>query len=224
MEIGSFLGCDLSFLDESCSISLSKNAEEAVKKKALVIHLKKQGKGAVSNFRCEVNAVSGRITIYVAGSGSSVYFGHDVKGQYHVRIWRKSTLSIGGGTTSNGAKLILDNSEVSLGRDCMLSSDITIQAGDQHALVDLGNGCIVNAGLSEINIEDHVWLGRGCVILKGSYIGAGGVVGAGSIVTNEVPSYCISAGVPAKVVREGVTWSRYADKLDEFSKLAVSRE
>lgn len=49
-------------------------------------------------------------------------------------------------------------------------------------------------------IEDDVFIGMGAMILKGTHIGAGAVVGAGSVVTGTVPSGCIVAGAPARVV------------------------
>jgi acetyltransferase-like isoleucine patch superfamily enzyme len=53
-----------------------------------------------------------------------------------------------------------------------------------------------------IIIEDGVWLGFGVIVLSGVKIGRGTAVGAGSIVTNDLPPYCIAAGVPARKIRE----------------------
>ena len=52
-----------------------------------------------------------------------------------------------------------------------------------------------------IVIEDDVWIGANCVILPGVHIGYGAVVAAGSVVTRNVPSYALVAGVPAKVIK-----------------------
>ncbi|WP_322801534.1 acyltransferase [Thermoflexus sp.] len=51
-----------------------------------------------------------------------------------------------------------------------------------------------------IVIEDDVWLGGGAVILDGVRIGRGAVVGAGAVVTEDLPPYAIAVGVPARVV------------------------
>jgi acetyltransferase-like isoleucine patch superfamily enzyme len=53
-----------------------------------------------------------------------------------------------------------------------------------------------------IVIEDDAWLGAGCVILPGVRIGGGAVIGANSVVTEDVPSLHIVAGQPARKVRE----------------------
>ena len=52
-----------------------------------------------------------------------------------------------------------------------------------------------------IVVEDHVWLGVGVIVLSGVRIGKGAVVGAGSVVTHDVPEGAIAVGVPARVVK-----------------------
>jgi acetyltransferase-like isoleucine patch superfamily enzyme len=52
-----------------------------------------------------------------------------------------------------------------------------------------------------IVIEDHVWIGTGAVITQGVTIGAGAVVAAGAVVTRDVPSGTMVAGVPAQVIK-----------------------
>ena len=53
-----------------------------------------------------------------------------------------------------------------------------------------------------INIGDDAWLGTGCIIFPNVKIGEGSVVGAGSVVTKDVPAYSIVAGVPAKTIKK----------------------
>lgn len=55
---------------------------------------------------------------------------------------------------------------------------------------------------SPIIIQDNVWLGINVVVLKGVTIGENCVIGANSIVTRDVPSNCIAAGNPCRVIRE----------------------
>ena len=52
-----------------------------------------------------------------------------------------------------------------------------------------------------IVIEDDVWIGARAIILQGVRIGKGAIIGAGSVVTKDVPPYAIVAGNPARVVR-----------------------
>lgn len=53
-----------------------------------------------------------------------------------------------------------------------------------------------------ITIEDDAWLGTGCIIFPNIRIGQGAVVGAGSVVTRDVPPFTIVAGVPAKPIKK----------------------
>lgn len=52
----------------------------------------------------------------------------------------------------------------------------------------------------DVTIEDDVFLGYGCKILKGSIVGEGATVAAGAIVTGVVPSRAVVAGIPARVI------------------------
>lgn len=52
-----------------------------------------------------------------------------------------------------------------------------------------------------IYIEDDVWIGHACSILDGVTIGKGAVIGAGSVVTKDIPPYSIALGNPAQVVK-----------------------
>ena len=52
-----------------------------------------------------------------------------------------------------------------------------------------------------ISIEDDVWVGTGAIILPGVTIGEKSIVGAGSVIREDVPPYSVVAGVPARVIR-----------------------
>lgn len=53
-----------------------------------------------------------------------------------------------------------------------------------------------------IEIGDDAWIGTGCIILSDVRIGKGAVVGAGSVVTKDVPDFAVVAGVPAKPIKK----------------------
>jgi galactoside O-acetyltransferase len=59
-----------------------------------------------------------------------------------------------------------------------------------------------NVNSKSILIKDKAWIGFNCIILKGVTIGEGAVVGAGSVVTQDVPDFTIVAGNPATVIRK----------------------
>jgi acetyltransferase-like isoleucine patch superfamily enzyme len=53
-----------------------------------------------------------------------------------------------------------------------------------------------------IRIEDNVWIGANAVITAGVTIGKHSVVGAGSVVTKDVPGYCVAVGNPARIIKK----------------------
>ncbi len=65
-----------------------------------------------------------------------------------------------------------------------------------RAIWDSGRG-----NLSQIIVEDDVWIGHAAIVIAPARLGRGSVIAAGSVVTADVPRYAIVAGVPAKVVR-----------------------
>ena len=116
---------------------------------------------------------------------------------------------VGENTTSNGVQIMLleNGSSVTIGKDCMFSAGIVMQGSDTHCIFD-ESGRLLNVGRS-ISIGDHVWCGRDVKIAKNSAVPDNCIVGMGSIVTKVFSEKnCIIAGVPAKVVKRGVNWSR----------------
>ncbi len=99
---------------------------------------------------------------------------------------------------------------VTIGNRVFCGANTTITDTDSHSLDfrdrvpevfgTKGDDWIEPVGVGPIVIEDDVFLGMNVVVLKGVTIGRGTVVAAGSIVTNNLPSYVIAAGQPAKVV------------------------
>ena len=74
---------------------------------------------------------------------------------------------------------------------------------DSHPLAISDRLIDPRAGKSEaIVIEDGVFIGMQALILKGSHVGEGSVIGAGSVVAGEVPPGVIVAGNPATIIRE----------------------
>lgn len=88
-------------------------------------------------------------------------------------------------------------SKVIIGKNCDISSRVNIVTGS-HKLGNIEHAA--GEGYSEdIIIEDGVWVGFGATILHGVTIGKGSIIAAGSVVTNNIPSGVLAAGIPAKV-------------------------
>ena len=63
---------------------------------------------------------------------------------------------------------------------------------------------LIEAGI----IGKHVWLGASSVIMKGVNIGNGSIVGMCSLVTKNIPSNCVVAGIPSQIVKEDIYWEK----------------
>jgi len=125
-----------------------------------------------------------------------------------IRMWHESSVTIGRGTTVNQARIVCDDADITVGEDGLWSGDILVQSNDQHGIVDLETMELRNAGRRRITIGEHVWIGRRTIIMPDVEIGKGAILGAGSVLTSDMPPNTIFAGVPARPIRENVSWSR----------------
>lgn len=77
------------------------------------------------------------------------------------------------------------------------------QARHNHfrSIMEGGHPRNIDLGDSAVSIQDDAWISAGAIILKGVTIGHGAVVGAGSVVTRDVPPLTVVAGNPARHVR-----------------------
>lgn len=141
---------------------------------------------------------------------------HRLTIESHVTVWSgRFQLEDEGGTLMLGERTTIWNVDVGVtegghirvGPDCLFASGIQLRNGDSHVILDEQTGRRLNPAC-DISIAEHVWLGERVLALKGSAIGPHCVVGAGSIVTGELPGHSVCAGCPARPLRTGVTWRR----------------
>jgi acetyltransferase-like isoleucine patch superfamily enzyme len=92
-------------------------------------------------------------------------------------------------------------SEIRIGNNVRISQFITITDGQYN--FSNKNQLIGDQGYKKdkVIIGDDVWVGSNSIILPGVKIGKGVVVGAGSVVTKDIPDYAVVVGNPAKVIR-----------------------
>ena len=89
---------------------------------------------------------------------------------------------------------------VEIGKDSLIANHVELISGN-HKFRDASRLIRLQGGeLKKISIGNDVWLGAYVIVLPGVTVGDGAVVGAGSVVTLDIPSYSIAVGVPAKVV------------------------
>jgi acetyltransferase-like isoleucine patch superfamily enzyme len=99
-----------------------------------------------------------------------------------------------------------ERTTISIGRGCLFS-DVTIETSDMHSVLDAATGERLNPAQNVV-VGDRCWLGSGVLVLPGAVLGADTVVGARAVVTYSFPPNVVLAGVPAKVVKEGIMWAR----------------
>jgi len=128
-----------------------------------------------------------------------------------VVISRNNILSCKGGYITIGNHtniaqncLIHSEERVEIGDEVIIAAYTYIVGGGNHDYSRLDVPIIEQPNLHKggIVIEDNVWIGARVTILDGVTVHTGSVIGAGAVVTEDVPENCVVAGIPAKVVAE----------------------
>jgi len=99
---------------------------------------------------------------------------------------------------------------VEIGNNVMLAQNIVV-SGLNHGYEDVTIPPSLQKEIrKQIIISDNVWIGANSVITAGITIGRHSVIGAGSVVTKNIPDYCVAVGNPAKIIKrysaETETW------------------
>jgi maltose O-acetyltransferase len=91
---------------------------------------------------------------------------------------------------------------VEIGDYVMIASDVVF-IGRMHQTESITVPIIAQGEINFFHtvVEDDVWIGHRAIILPGKRIGKGAIVGAGAVVTKDVPAYAIAVGVPARVIK-----------------------
>lgn len=131
---------------------------------------------------------------------------------YHVNLFAPvklqvsypdARIKIGANSRVYGSSLNAYTS-IEIGHDCLIAGNCQIMDANGH---NPHFECLEKRAMSKdkgrpVVLEDYVWLGTGCVVLPGVRIGRGSIIGAGSVVTHDIPPMSIAVGNPAKVVRK----------------------
>ncbi len=118
-----------------------------------------------------------------------------------------AVLTIGDDFGMTGGAIVCEE-HITIGNRVAIGANTVIADTDFHPLDPERRRIAPNDGATApIVIEDDVFIGMQCLVLKGVTIGRGSVIGAGSVVTRDIPPYSIAAGNPAHVIRmqEGVS-------------------
>ncbi len=124
-----------------------------------------------------------------------------------------SVITIGNNVFVGGSSIINAVDEVKIDDDVLISYQCIVSDSDHHSMSlrvrrrdtrDWKNGCShdwSSTPTAAVHICSGAWLGARVIVLKGVTIGEGSVIGAGAVVTRDVPAWSIVAGNPARVIR-----------------------
>lgn len=95
---------------------------------------------------------------------------------------------------------ILDVGKVKIGDNCQIAPNVSIYTAGHPIHPDSRNS-MYEYGI-DVTIGDNCWIGGNAVICPGVRIGDNVVIGAGSVVTKDIPSWSVAAGNPCKVIKK----------------------
>lgn len=104
--------------------------------------------------------------------------------------------------------------KIQMGSDCLLSNGVGIYSTDFHTIYSYEDRSIIINKNKNVIIGNHVWIGIGSQILKGSRIADDSVVGASSLVSGQFElSNIVIAGNPARCCKDNIIWK--SDSINE---------
>ncbi|HEX4649661.1 MAG TPA: acyltransferase [Steroidobacteraceae bacterium] len=167
---------------------------------------------AISGVQIELWSIP-RLTVCISDSGQAVRVGKANTGVWTLRMWGQSSVEIGDDCTSNGTLCwVTWGGRLRIGRDCMFADFIEIHVGDNHAIFDVSTLATTNYRPNPtVIIGDHVWLASRATVLADAVIGSGSIVGSQAVLKGEIPECSLAAGLPARVTRSSVSWTRSHD-------------
>lgn len=132
-------------------------------------------------------------------------------------IYRLFGIKIGKGSTIHTKARFYDPRNISVGDDTIIGEGVVLDGRDKLSIgshVDIATEVMIYNSEHNVNdenfaadngkviIEDYVFIGPRAIVLAGVTIGRGAIVGAGAVVTKDVPPFAIVGGVPAKIIGE----------------------
>jgi acetyltransferase-like isoleucine patch superfamily enzyme len=153
-------------------------------------------KGVWINQYAEIHSWGNPIKI---GANTSIDLGVSIRDYGH--LGQSSGIVIGEHSGLGPYCCLAGPGAINIGSNCMIASHCCMYANN-HGFDDLTRPMhsqpLTTVG---ITIEDDCWLGTGVKVLDGVTIGTGSVIGAGAVVSRDIPPYSVAVGVPARVIK-----------------------
>lgn len=142
------------------------------------------------------NTVVGEGTVMV--NSANIYIGSDclLQDRVYLRAGIGGHIVIDDGAALNSFVQMYGHGGIHIGKDSQVGPNTVVTTtGHDYLSSDL------DSEYSGISIGERVWIGANCTILGGVHIGDQAVIGAGAVVTKDIPARCVAVGVPARVIR-----------------------
>lgn len=115
--------------------------------------------------------------------------------------WGGKHVHIGSNVYANFNLTLVDDGHIYIGDWVKFGPNVTVATPGHPVLPELRKDPALQFN-KDIHIEEGVWIGAGAVILPGVTIGKNSVIGAGSVVTKDIPENVVAVGNPCRVLRE----------------------
>ncbi|MBP0492304.1 acyltransferase [Pararoseomonas indoligenes] len=137
---------------------------------------------------------------------------------------RHGALFFGKGATSNAADFLVEGPRrcIILGDDGMVAYRVSLRTSDSHGIISLDDPTAALNPPASVVLEPHVWIAKDAVVSRGVRVGRGAIIAMNTIVTADVAPCTLVGGVPMRVLRERVTWTRASQPGEAEIRAAIA--